>query len=101
MSRRYAVGVLNGNWKNRWRRDIDYWQDQQSRLIEKNKARFANALDELKQADPVGWEAWFDDDNNIPPTIYWSDEILIGTLCQRMREAMESHCQGAFQKIPP
>ena len=105
MTRRYAIGVLNGNWKNRWKRDLDYWSDQTARIIEKNKLRFGDALDELKRADPHTWESWFDDNANIPPVIYWSDELLIGRLCQRMRERVEevvqSPCQGAFQKIPP
>ena len=105
MTRRSAIGVFNGNWKNRWKRDLDYWDDQKVRIIEKNKLRFGDALDELKRANPDGWEAWFDDNENIPPVIYWSDELLISRLCQRMRErageVVQGHCQGAFQKIPP
>jgi hypothetical protein len=30
------------------------------------KQRFHNAVDYLKAADPNGWEAWFDDDRNVP-----------------------------------
>ena len=101
MTRRYSIGVLNGNWRNRWRDDLDFWHDQRARIIEKNKERFADALNELKRIDPAGWEAWFDDDGNIPPVIYWSDDKLIDRLCQRIREAVASHCQGAFQNNPP
>jgi hypothetical protein len=105
MSRRYAVGVLNGNWKNKWKDDIDYWRDQRARIIEKNKNRFADVLEDLKRADPTGWEAWYDDDTNIPAVIYFSDETAINLLCdrikQRAQEVQASHCQGAFQKIPP
>lgn len=105
MSRRYAVGVLNGNWKNKWRDDIDYWRDQRVRIIEKNKNRFADVLEELKRADPTGWEAWYDDDSNIPPVIYWSDDNAINLLCTRMKtrvqEVQAIPCQGAFQNNPP
>jgi len=95
MSRRYAVGVLNGNWKQRWKDDLDYWRDQQVRIIEKNKVRFGDALDDLKRANPQGWEGWYDDDDNIPPIIKWSDDHMINTLCKRMRTRIKERAINA------
>ena len=100
MSRRYAVGVLNGNWKQRWKDDLDYFHDQKEHIKEQNKLRFGDALDELKRADPTGWESWYNEDTNIPPVIYWTDDNAISLVCSRMRERAQevvaSHCQGAF-----
>lgn len=62
-----------------------YWEERR-RIIEKNKADFGNALDILKQADPDGWEAWYDDDANIPPLIRWTDRAQIDELIRRMLE---------------
>ena len=105
MTRRSAIGVLNGNWKNRWKEDLDYWHDQKERIKKKNKLRFGDALDELKRADPDGWEDWFDNNENIPLVIYFSDNVMIDRLCKRMQgrilEVVGSPRQGAFQKIPP
>lgn len=90
MTRRSAVGVFNGNWKNYWKRDLEDTSDRQEFIVEQNKLSFGDALVGLKLVDPAGWEAWFDDDNNIPPVIYWSDSHLIKDLCQRLRTRAET-----------
>ena len=87
MARRSAIGIFNGNWKNRWRRDLEGDQsDRRVYIIEKNKEKFGDALACLKTQDPDGWEVWFDDDANIPPIIWWMDSALVDELCKRMEE---------------
>jgi hypothetical protein len=89
MARRSAVGVFNGNWKNRWRREWEEIQASEDRrvfIVENNKEKFAEALDVLKHADPDGWEKWFDDDANIPEYLEWTNSALISDLCSRMTE---------------
>ena len=49
-------------------------KEQQSAEQERCAAlrdEFADALDDLKAIDPAGWEAWYDDDQNIPTQIHW------------------------------
>lgn len=89
MARRSAVGVLNGNWKNRWR-DIQSGEDRSEFIKAHNEEKFADALSVLKKADPDGWEKWFDDDANIPNVIYFSDSAAIAVLCSRMIERANS-----------
>lgn len=86
MARRSPIGVFNGNWKNRWRRYLEETSDRRVFIIETNKDKFSDALAVLKAADPLGWEAWYDDDANIPESILWTDSKLIGDLCFRMVE---------------
>ena len=83
--RRGAIGVFNGNWKNRWKRDLEDEQDRRVYIIEHNKEKFANALDVLKFHDR-DWETWYDDDANIPPYISWLESKTIDDLCGRMIE---------------
>jgi hypothetical protein len=86
--RRSAIGVFNGNWKHAWKRDAELTSDRRRFIIEQNQLNFGDALDELKAVDPQ-WEAWFDDDENIPPYIHWLDTHAINVLCQRMRAREE------------
>lgn len=84
--RRGAVGVLNGNWKNKWRRELEDSQtDRREFIVNENKLNFGDALGQLKRVDP-NWEAWFDDDKNIPQYILWLDTPLIEQLCERMNQ---------------
>jgi hypothetical protein len=84
--KRSAIGVLNGNWKNKWRRElIDAETDRREFIKQENQLNFGDALGELKRVDP-NWEAWFDDDENIPPFITWLDSALIEQLCERMNQ---------------
>ncbi len=50
----------------------DQKQALREQIIKYTKARYYEALDELKRIDPE-WEAWFDDDNNIPDALYFDD----------------------------
>ena len=47
--------------------------------IEKNQLDFGDALAELKNADPDGWEIWYD--NNMPDQIDWVDDEMVKGLC--------------------
>lgn len=81
------IGVYNGNWKNGWRRfreDVQTQEDRQVFIIAHNRNRFSFSLEKLKTADPGGWEVWYDDDANIPPSISWLDSSLITELCHRI-----------------
>ena len=84
--RRGAIGVFNGNWKNKWKRELEATEtDWREFIVNDNKLNFGDALGELKRVDPH-WEAWFDDDENIPPFIPWLDTPLIEQLCERMNQ---------------
>lgn len=79
MGRRSAVGVANGNFRNG-----DYYQyalavargwnnGDLERVMSKKKMRamywsqrLSNAIYFLSVYDPIGWEAWFDNDANVP-----------------------------------
>jgi len=39
--------------------------------------RLANALFQIRCFDPIGWEAWFDDDNNVPADSTNKDMALL------------------------
>lgn len=94
MPRRSAVGVLNGNWKQRWKDELNAMDDRRTFIIQNNKQKFGEALDVLKDSDPA-WEAWYDDDEHIPNYILWTDTELIDELCRRMNE----RAGNASQKI--
>lgn len=91
--KRGAIGVLNGNWKNKWRRELeDIQTDRREFIKQENQLNFGDALDELKRVDP-NWEAWFDNDANIPPVIYWLDTAQIEQLCEGMNKRAISVAQ--------
>lgn len=78
------IGIFNGRWKLGSIRDrLAYQYNSRHFIVEQNKLDFGDALAELKQADPM-WEAWFDDDDNIPPYISWLDTDKVNELCKRM-----------------
>lgn len=79
------IGVFNGNWKNRWRRELEDEQDRRVFIIEDNKRKFGEALSVLK-FHVRDWETWYDDDANIPPYISWLDSDKVNELCVRMVE---------------
>lgn len=79
MGRRNAVGVANGNFRAgdyyRYAEDIarGWNREPEHKVITKKKVRaaywtqrLANAVYELKRADPNGWERWYDDDTHVP-----------------------------------
>lgn len=94
MGRKSAVGVNNGNF-----RAGDYYQYRMAveagkrgmpsvaefeRMTTKKKMRamywtqrLSNAMSALQQADPVGWEAWYDNDQNVPAEANDRDYALI------------------------
>lgn len=53
--------------------------------MKQNRFDFGDALDTLKAADPQ-WESWYDDDNNIPEQIKWSDRPLIDAIITRIHQ---------------
>ena len=90
MGRRSAVGVNNGNFRagDYYR----YWMEVEAskrgipsvaefeRMTTKKKMRamywtqrLCNAISTLQQADPTGWEAWYDNDQNVPAEGYDRD----------------------------
>jgi len=100
MAKRYAIGVFNGNWKNKWKRELEDTSSRRAYIIENNKETFGDALQDLKAVDP-DWEAWFDNDDNIPPFILWTDTEEINELCKRMTErAIQCQSETQGMKIP-
>jgi len=94
MGRRSAVGVNNGNFRagDYYR----YWLEVEAgkrgipsaaeieRMTTKKKMRamywmqrLSNAVSALQQADPIGWEAWYDDDQNVPAEANDKDYALL------------------------
>lgn len=53
--------------------------------IQRARLEFAQALEELKASDPAGWEAWYDDDANIPPVIHWGDPEQVAAILVAIR----------------
>lgn len=51
---------------------------------EYNKKRFQEAMQKLIEADPDGWEAWYDDDRNIPPILRWWNTEEITLIVERI-----------------
>ncbi len=83
MGRRAAVGVMNGNWRAghyyQYRMAVEAGKRgvptaaEIQRMTTKKKMRssywtqrMCNAVDALRSIDPTGWEAWYDNDYNVP-----------------------------------
>lgn len=90
MARRSAIGVFNGNWKSRWRVLREEEDDRRIFIIEKNKEKFGQALDVLISNDPHGWERWYDDDNNVPNYLKWTDTREIDSVIFRILQHADS-----------
>ena len=58
---------------------------ERRREIASAMLQFADTLNELKRIDP-GWEAWYDDDRNIPPEIHWLDKEEIDGIIARINQ---------------
>lgn len=54
-----------------WKADLNESQDAEAERRAALKDQFADALAKLKAADPQGWEAWYDDDQNVPNWNNW------------------------------
>lgn len=63
----------------------DTWRKERRLAIEKAKEDFNAALANLAEVDP-NWEEWYDDDENIPPIITWSNRAQIDELIRKMNE---------------
>lgn len=94
MGRRSAVGVNNGNWRAG---DYYYYRlaveagkrgmpsaAEIERMTTKKKMRsmywtqrLSNAIFALQNADPNGWERWYDNDQNVPAEASDKDYALI------------------------
>ena len=83
MGRKSAVGVMNGNWRSgdyyHYRLAVEAGKRgvptaaEITRMTTNKKLRamywmqrLSNALFALQQADPTGWEVWYDNDQNVP-----------------------------------
>lgn len=105
---RKTIGVLNGNFRNR---DYYYYRlaveagkrgmpsaTEIERMTTKKKLRsmywtqrLSNAMSALQQADLTGWEAWYDDDHNVPAELNDRDYALI--VEARVKELTGSYTQ--------
>jgi hypothetical protein len=52
----------------------------------RNRDAFDDVFDQLKAVDP-DWEAFYDDDDNVPVEIYWDDRAL--PVIERMKKRLE------------
>lgn len=94
MGRRSAIGVNNGNFRAgdyfRYRMAVEAGKRgvpsaaEIQRMTTKKKMRamywmqrLSNAISALQQADPAGWEAWYDNDQNVPAESNDRDYALI------------------------
>jgi hypothetical protein len=88
---RYAIGVLNGNWRdgiyNNWDAEIE----KDEAMLNKKKLRLAywtqrctNAMDWMRTVDAEGWERWYDDDNHVPADA--SPRMIAQLVEKRVRE---------------
>jgi len=68
---------------------IDEIENLRRTTVEKNKQRFREAMEALMEADPDGWEAWYDDNDNIPPVIRWWDTVEINMIVERIQKRIE------------
>jgi len=50
---------------------------------------FGDALTSLKNADPEGWESWYDDNENIPEEICWESRSQVDDIIRRIRDRIE------------
>lgn len=69
------VGLFNGNWRRVYAANLIYERNAHAEYLVMSKQkmasaywqqRWSNALDCLRTEDPQGWEAWYDNDNNVP-----------------------------------
>lgn len=60
-------------------------QFERQEAIRLAKLDFADALTELKQADPE-WESWYDDNENIPEEICWESRSQVDDIIRRIRD---------------
>lgn len=70
-------------------------REGRKKLADENCAKFHQALGALKIACPTTWEAWYDDDRNIPWELRWSDTKLIDELVRRMNEYASHAIHGS------
>jgi len=73
------------------RERTEAWMKDASTL---RKSLFVMLLHELKEVDPEGWEAWYDNDDNIPFAIDFSNpaesEEIIGRMKSRIEEVQKN-----------
>lgn len=94
MGRKSTVGVNNGNFRAgdyyRWQLEVEAGKRgmpsaaEIERMTTKKKLRsmywsqrLSNAMGALRHADPTGWEAWYDDDSNVPAEANDKDYALL------------------------
>lgn len=75
---------------------IDEIENLRRATVEKNKERFREAMEALMEADPDGWEAWYDDNDNIPPIIRWWDTGQINMIVERIQKRIEYLSTNSF-----
>lgn len=70
---------------------------EQERLITitLNRSRFRWLVDQLKKLDPQGWEAWYDDDQNIPQELYFGDSSYMRAIFERIERRIAELQSGS------
>ena len=97
------MGAMANSWNiHQMRESMDFRRqlldDQMMRNIRIKEAQdnFADLKDQLKYIDPDGFDAWYDDDNNIPNTLDWKNiQPVLDTLAARIRELGHQPNTGA------
>lgn len=68
LSGRAAVTHLAEIRSEAFEREMDRLEEEKQKKRDALEADMAQAIDELADLDPEGWEAWWDNDKNIPVT---------------------------------
>ncbi len=69
--------------------------DRQMQQFERQEAirlamlDFGDALTSLKNADPEGWESWYDDNPGIPHEIHWYDRRQVDEIIRQIKERVK------------
>jgi len=56
---------------------IQAGKDAQREYDENLDLDLGDAMAELRQLDPIGWEEWFDNDDNVPAVGYREERLII------------------------
>lgn len=85
------------NYVMDWTADLREHQEAEAERRAELKEKFGDALNELKAADPIGWEAWYDDDRNVPDWSNWGEcEPAIEAIQKRTAEVQGAKAPEGF-----
>jgi hypothetical protein len=75
-----------------YRRRSELAERMEERDIQVDAIRFGlgDAMAKLRQLDPKGWEAWYDDDNNVPAIATMAELLdIVQARCETLRAEID------------